>query len=187
LIAQEHTARISETGVFLTPTGRSFIFADIVEFAWNASTRGRGGRSSVARREIHRSRACSGCRLPPARADRRARQLPLCLAMDHPAFCSRRQHFSDRQWAAIRPHHVPRFRAQRLSNPAQGGRVSPRQRMTLPGSGHIHLRTPPQSALIVLGRHLHGVVAPHGTARPVPRLDILGKYARSLNLKKIVS
>ena len=65
--------------------------------------------------------------------------------------------------------------------------MSPRQRMTLPGNGHIHLRTPPQSALIVLGRDLHGVVAPHGTARPVPRLDILGKYARSLNLKKIVS
>ena len=54
LVAQERTARISETEVFTTPTGQSFIFADIAEFAWNASRRGRGGRSNFARRAIHR-------------------------------------------------------------------------------------------------------------------------------------
>jgi hypothetical protein len=42
------------------------------------------------------------------------RSYHLCLATDHPAFCPRRWQISDRQWAPIRPHHVPRFRAKRL-------------------------------------------------------------------------
>jgi hypothetical protein len=60
----------------LVDNGRSFIFVDIAAFAWCASPRNRGGRSSVARREIHRPRAYSGCKLPPARADHRPRQPP---------------------------------------------------------------------------------------------------------------